>query len=43
MLIFLPEITGFDLSEFDSELMLRPSQFGGIGRRDPVKSSTSTF
>ena len=40
---FLPEISGFDVSEFDAELMLRPSRFGGVGIRDPTKSSASAF
>ena len=40
---FLPEISGFDISEFDAELMLRPSRFGGVGIRDPTKSSASAF
>ena len=40
---FLPEISGFDVSEFDAELMLRLSRFGGVGIRDPTKSSASAF
>jgi hypothetical protein len=41
--ILLPEICGFNISALDSEIMLRPSRFGGIGIRDPVKTATSAF
>ena len=40
---FLPEISGFDISEFYAELMLRPSRFGGVGIRDPTISAASAF
>ena len=38
---FLPEISGFDISVFYADLMLRPSRFGGVGRRDPTISAAS--
>ena len=31
------------MCEFDAGLMLRPSRFGGVGIRDPTKSSASAF
>jgi len=40
---FLPEICGFEIEEFDAELMLRPSKFGGIGIRDPVKTAEIAY
>ena len=41
--VFLPEICGFKINPLDSEIMLRPSRFGGIGIRDPAKTATSAF
>ena len=38
----MPAITGFDLNMFDANLMLRPSRFGGIGIRDPIKTATTS-
>ena len=40
---FLPEICGFDITDFDSDLMLRPSRFGGTGIRDPIKAAASAY
>ena len=40
---FLPEICGFEISEFDADLMMRPSRFCGIGIQDPVKAAGISF
>ena len=29
--------------DFDSDLMLRPSRFGGTGIRDPIKTAASAY
>ena len=39
----MPEVCGFDISDFDSDLMLRPSRFGGTGIRDPMKTAASAY
>ena len=36
-------ITGFDIKTFDANLMLRPSKFGGIGIRHPIKTATTSY
>ena len=34
---FLPQISGYEINDFDANLMMRPSRFCGIGIQDPVK------
>ena len=39
----LPQICGFEISNLDADMMLRPARFGGIGIRDPIKSAAFAF
>ena len=40
---FLPEICGFDITDFETDLMLRLSWFGGTGIRDHIKTAASAY
>jgi len=40
---FLPDLLGSDLSCLESELLCRPTRFGGIGVHDPVKIARNQF
>ena len=39
----LPSMCGFDIDKTDADLMMRPSRFGGIGIRDPVKTAHAAY
>ena len=40
---FLPEICGFELHNFEADILLQPTRFGGVGIRDPVKTASSAY